>query len=88
MFFEGGLVPFVVVVRTLNLHGTLLVYFILRAVNAFRMNLMKNYFLSLSDRLEDSARIDGAENFRILFQIIVPVSKPIAVTIGASCWAL
>lgn len=82
MFFDGGIVPFVLVVRTVGLAGTLFAYFLPRAINPFWMILMKNYFLGISQSIEDSAKMDGANDFVILARIIVPISKPIVFTVG------
>ena len=66
MLFSGGLIPFYLVLPT--------------AVNTFYLIIMKNYFASLPPSLEEAAKIDGAHDLTILFQIILPISLPFVAT--------
>ena len=50
-------------------------------VNVFYFVIMRNYFQSLPESLMESARLDGAGEWRILFEIILPLSKPIIATL-------
>lgn len=82
MYFSGGLIPTFILFNQLNLVNNFMVYIIPNLLNAFNMILMVNYFKGLPDELEESAKIDGAGDFRILFQIIWPVSMPVIAIIG------
>jgi len=54
--------------------------------NAFFIFLLRQFFLSIPKDLEDAARVDGAGAFRILWQMFVPLSKPVLVTVGIFCF--
>lgn len=82
MIFNGGLIPTYLVMQKLNLVNNFWVLILPVLVNVYNMLIMKNYFESLPDSLEESARVDGASTFEILFKIILPLSKPVLATIG------
>ena len=82
MCFGGGLIPTYFLIKTLGLTNTFWVYIVPSLVNVWNMLLMRSYFQSIPDALEDSARIDGANYFTIFFKIFWPVSKPIVATIA------
>lgn len=77
MFFSGGLIPSFLVVQKLGLFNTVWALLLPGAISSWNLIMMRTYFLGLPDSLEESARIDGAHDFQILFRIILPVSKPI-----------
>jgi len=81
MYFSGGLIPWYLVLRDLGFVDNILVMIIPSCFSVFSMILMRNYFNSIPDALEESAKIDGANDIRILVQIILPVAKPILATI-------
>ncbi|MGV2643317.1 ABC transporter permease subunit, partial [Clostridium perfringens] len=58
------------------------VLFLPAMVNVYNMLIIKNYFEGLPDELEESAKLDGAGNIRILVSVIVPLSLPVMATIG------
>ena len=82
MYFSGGLVPWYLVCRDLGFVDSILVMVIPSALNTFYMILMKNYFLTIPESLEESARMDGANDIRIMFQIVIPIAAPIMATIS------
>jgi putative aldouronate transport system permease protein len=82
MFFSGGLIPFYLTIQKLGLQNNLLVMILPAAVNAFNLILMKNFFGTISPALEESAKIDGANDLSILIRIVIPVSLPIMATIS------
>lgn len=82
MFFSGGLIPFYLTIQGLHLQNSLLVMILPVAVNAFNLILMRNFFGSVNPSLEESAKIDGANDLIILIRIIVPVSLPIIATMS------
>ena len=81
MVFQGGIVPVYLVVKELGLTNTLWSVVLVTGINTFYMILFMNYFQSLPDALMESARLDGAGEWGILFRIILPLSTPILATI-------
>lgn len=78
MFFSGGLIPtYLLVNNGLHLGNSLLALIIPTAVNTFNLIIMRTSFQQISESLIESAKIDGAVEFRILWQIIVPLSMPV-----------
>jgi len=82
MFFGGQLIPYYILIRDLGLVNSIWVLILPMLMDAFYLIIMKNYFLGVSVSLEESARMDGANDYRILFQILVPISKPIIASIS------
>ena len=81
MLFSGGMIPMYLQMKSYNLLNTLGVLFLPGAVSVYNMLLIKNYFESLPESLEESARIDGAGNIVILFRIILPLAMPVFATV-------
>ena len=82
MYFGGGLIPTFLLFTKLGLTNNYMVYIIPNLISVFNMILMVNYFMGLPVAFEESARIDGAKEFTILFRIILPVSMPIIAIIA------
>jgi putative aldouronate transport system permease protein len=82
MFFSGGLIPYFLTVQKLGLTNNILVMVIPVMINTFNLILMKNFLSSIPLELEESAKIDGANEIIILVRIIVPISAPIIATIA------
>lgn len=82
MFFGGGLVPYYYLIRDLNLMNKIWVMIIPGAIDTFNMLLMRNYFASLPSEMEESAKIDGANDIIIFVKIFLPLSLPMLATIG------
>ena len=82
MFFGGGLIPYYVLINTLGMIDTIWVMILPGAIDTFNMLLMRNYFASLPKELEESARIDGANDVQIFVKIFLPLSLPMLATIG------
>lgn len=76
MFFSGGMVPFYLTVKGLGLYDTLFALIFPNAINAFNLIIMRTAFSEIPAALEESAKIDGANDFMILLRIIIPVAKP------------
>lgn len=85
MFFSGGLIPTYMLIRSINLMDKIWVLVLPGAVGTFNLILVRNFIMSLPVSLEESARIDGANDIIILFKVILPVLKPILATIAL--WA-
>lgn len=82
MFFGGGLVPYYYLIKDLGLYNTIWVMIIPGAIDTFNMLLMRNYFASLPKELEESARIDGANDVQIFVKVYLPLSLPMLATVG------
>jgi len=82
MFFSGGLIPLYLVMKDLGFVDSYLVMILPLSVNTFFLILMKNYFLTIPESLEESARIDGANDILIMFRIVIPIAAPIMATIS------
>jgi len=83
IMFNGGLVPwYIVCVNYLHLKDTLFALILPAVANAFYMYLIRNYLLSIPEELYESAKIEGAGEWRIFLQIIIPLAKPVLATIG------
>jgi putative aldouronate transport system permease protein len=81
MLFSGGMIPSYLVVKSLKLLDTVWALIIPGLISAFNVIIMKNYFMTIPDSLDESAKIDGANDFTVLFRIIIPLSMPIIATI-------
>ncbi|KQX48361.1 MULTISPECIES: carbohydrate ABC transporter permease [unclassified Paenibacillus] len=77
MFFHGGLIPLYLVVKNVGLLDSLWATIIPFAIGTFNLIIMRTAFMSVPDSLEESAKIDGANHFTILFKIIIPLSMPV-----------
>ena len=90
MLFNGGLIPTFLVVQELGLIDTFLALILPSAMSAYNMFILRNYFQQIPESLEESAYIDGANPFIVLFRIILPVSAPsvaaIAMFYGIAIW--
>ncbi|WP_407371837.1 carbohydrate ABC transporter permease [Carnobacterium sp.] len=77
MFFGGGLVPTYLLLKNLNMINTVWALIIPGAVNVFNIILAKTYFQGIPKELSEAAVMDGANEFQILFKIMLPIAKPI-----------
>lgn len=83
MLFNGGLIPFyILMTRYLRLTDTIWALILPGLVNVFWIIILRTYFAQLPDELFDAARIDGAGEWRIFFQVVLPLSTPALATIG------
>lgn len=82
MLFGGGMVPNYILMKKLNLLNNLAVLILPSLISVYNMIIIKSYFEGLPDSVEESARIDGAGNIKILFEIVLPMSTPVLATIA------
>ena len=82
MFFGGGMIPTYMLMRNLHLIDSRLVMIIPFCAGAYNVILFRTFFQGIPASLREAALIDGAGEYRILFQIILPLSKAILATIG------
>ncbi len=81
--FSGGLVPyFVLITTTLNLKNNYLALLLPLLFSVYNLLIMKSYIMALPEALIDAAKIDGCSEYRILFQIVLPLIKPALATVG------
>ncbi|MEF2244413.1 MULTISPECIES: carbohydrate ABC transporter permease [unclassified Paenibacillus] len=77
MLFSGGLIPKFLLVNSLGLNNTYWALWLPALISAYNLFVMKSFLEGLPEELEESAAIDGASEARILWQIILPLSKPV-----------
>jgi putative aldouronate transport system permease protein len=82
MFFGAGLIPTYLLVQGLGLTDTYLSLILPSAVNVFNILVLRSFFMSVAPELIDSARIDGAGDARILWQIVMPLSRAVLAVIS------
>ncbi|MFH8395208.1 MULTISPECIES: carbohydrate ABC transporter permease [unclassified Streptomyces] len=82
MFFGAGLIPTYLLVQALGLTDTYLALILPSAVSVFNILVLRAFFMGISPELVDSARIDGAGDWRILWQIVMPLSRPVLAVIS------
>ena len=81
MFFNGGIIPNFILIRNLGIFDTLWALILPGVISAFLLILMMNFMrVTVSESLEEAAKVDGANDIRILFTIIVPLIKPAIAT--------
>jgi len=80
--FNVGLIPTYLVVTRLGLTNHLAAVFLPGAISTYNCLIMRGFFEGIPDELKESARIDGAAEWYVLLRIILPLSKPIIMTIG------
>ncbi|GHG28637.1 carbohydrate ABC transporter permease [Streptomyces filamentosus] len=81
MFFGAGLIPTYLLVQTLGLTDTYLALILPSAVSVFNILVLRAFFMGISPELTDSARIDGAGDLRILWTIVMPLSRAVIAVI-------
>jgi len=80
--FNVGLIPTYLVITKLGLTNTLVAVFLPGAIGTYNCIIMRGFFEGIPEELKESARIDGAAEWYVLLRIILPLSKPIIMTIG------
>lgn len=82
MFFSGGLIPYFILIVDLGLYDSFWVYIIPAMFSAYNMIIIQSFMRELPSELIESAKLDGASEYRIFFQMILPLSKPVLATIA------
>lgn len=82
MYFNAGLIPMFITMKTLHLTNTFWVYVIPAIVQPFNIILVKTYIESIPKALQEAAEIDGAGIMKIFYKIILPASTPILATVA------
>ena len=90
MLFNGGMIPTYLLIRDLHMLDTFWVYVLPAAMSAYNMFILRNFFQSIPPSLEESALLDGANPFQVLFHIVLPLSGPalaaLAMFYGVALW--
>lgn len=82
MYFSGGLIPYYMILKGLNLIDSFWVFVLPGLMNVFYMILIRTYIEGLPGELVESAKIDGANDLHIYFRIILPLTLPVLATIA------
>ncbi|OPA72797.1 ABC transporter permease [Paenibacillus selenitireducens] len=80
MLFGGGMIPTYILVKSVGLLNSMWSLILPGAISAFNLIILKNFFQSIPEELEEAARIDGCRNFGVLFKIVLPLSMPALAT--------
>ncbi|NOU92322.1 ABC transporter permease subunit [Paenibacillus sp. LMG 31456] len=80
MLFSGGMIPTFLVVKSFGMLNSYWSLLIPGAISAFNLIILRNFFQQLPDGLEESAKIDGCNDFQILIRIVLPLSLPAMAT--------
>ncbi len=82
MFFSGGLIPSYMVLRQFHMLNTVWAIILPGAVSMWNILIVRTNLKAIPSVLRESAWLDGASNFTVLFRIVIPLSKPILATIA------
>ena len=85
MWFHAGLIPFFLNMRDLGLLDSYFGIIIGFAVSGFNIILLRNFFEGIPQSFEEAARMDGANEFQVLWRVYVPLSKPAIATVALFC---
>ena len=86
MYFSGGMIPsYILITKYLGLNNSFWSLILPTAVSAYNLIVVRNFFAQIPESLEESARLDGAGDWMVLFRIIVPLSKPVLATVALWC---
>lgn len=82
MLFGGGTIPSYLLIKELGMFNTVWALVVPGMISAFNVMIIRNFFRSLPEELEESARVDGAGYLRIFAQIVLPLCKPVLATVA------
>jgi putative aldouronate transport system permease protein len=82
MYVSGGMIPTFILIRGLGMTNSFLVYIIPNLINVWSVFVVRSYMDTLPPALQESAKIDGANDFMIFIRIIIPLCLPVLATIG------
>ena len=85
MWFHAGMIPFFLNMRDLGLLDSYFGIIIGFAVNGFNIILLRNFFEGIPQSFDEAARMDGANEFQVLWKVFVPLSKPAIATVALFC---
>lgn len=82
MFFGGGLIPYFLIIRSVGLYNTFAVYIIPGLYSVYNMIIISSFFRTINNEMHEAALVDGASEFRIYWQVFLPLSKPVLATVA------
>ncbi|QJD82506.1 carbohydrate ABC transporter permease [Cohnella herbarum] len=82
MYVSGGLIPFYILIKDLHMMGTFAVYVLPGLVSAFNVFVIRSFIDGIPYALQESAKLDGANDFTIYWRVILPLTKPALATIA------
>lgn len=82
MWFQGGIVPLFLTIKNLGLYDSLWALILNGLISAYNVVIIRSYFDSIPYSIVESAHLDGANDFTILFKLIIPLSKPVLATVA------
>ncbi len=82
MYFSGGLIPYYMILKSVHLIDTFAVYIFPNLMNVFFVIIVRSFMQELPAEVEESAKIDGANDFQIYARVVLPICVPVLVTIG------
>ena len=82
MFFRGGMIPEFLINKSLGIYDNRLAVILPYAISVYNLIIMRTFFQNIPVSLEESAKIDGANDFVILFRIMVPLAIPSIAVVG------
>ena len=82
MFLNPGIIPNYLIIKEFGMIDSVWALVIPNAIWTFQLIIMKSFFEAMSSQLREAAVVDGASEYRILFQIMVPLSKPALASIA------
>ncbi len=82
MWFQAGMIPQFLVMKQLGLLNSLNGLVLAQLTTGYNVIVMKNFFSGIPESLEESAKLDGANDMQVLFKIVAPLSKPIMSTVA------
>ena len=89
MLFSGGMVPgYILISQYLHLSDTILVYIVVGLISPWYVFMLRTFFQGIPYELSEAAMIDGASEYRIFFQIILPLAKPVLATVALNMFLL
>lgn len=90
MFFSGGIIPLFFIVRGIGIYNTRWSFFLPYAISSYNLIIMRTFFRSIPETLEEAARLDGANDLQILFHVYIPLSTAVIAVItmyyGVGYW--
>lgn len=82
IMFNGGMIPFFLVMKSYGVVDTIWAMVLPSAVNTFNLIVMRTFFQGIPKEIEESGRMDGLSDLGLLKSIVIPLSKPVLMTIG------
>ena len=82
MYFDAGLIPNYLLIKDLGMLNSFQAYWVPTIISAFNLIILRTYMKSIPDEIIESARTDGAGEFRMWWQIVMPLCKPTLAVVG------